>query len=168
MELCLKKFQNKNRMLHWSYGWVFARQRRQFILFFVMKEYTVTRQWKSQMHTMKGTEDHKWYFCVSECEGRLRVMRDASRNRNGGQLMEDFYPLLWVTALLQSWKVRFIQRKYWHWFICNSLYFQVITFIMAYRVICDLRDPLEGYAIFRDKSQNEVGLESREEKNIYW
>lgn len=39
---------------------------------------------------------------------------------------------------------------------------------MAYRVICDLRDPLEGYAIFRGKSQNEVGVESREEKNIYW
>lgn len=40
---------------------------------------------------------------------------------------------------------------------------------MAYRVICDLRDLLEGYAIFRDKSQNEVGIDSREEKkNIYW
>lgn len=27
---------------------------------------------------------------------RLRVVRDASRNINGGQLMEDFYPLLRV------------------------------------------------------------------------
>ena len=26
----------------------------------------------------------------------LRVVRDASRNRNSGQLMEDFYPLLRV------------------------------------------------------------------------
>ena len=46
--------------------------------------------------------------------------------------------------------------------MCNSLYFQDITFIMAYRVICDLRDLLEGYAIFRGKSQNEVGIERRE------
>lgn len=55
----------------------------------------------------QGSENHK---CISwkelritsgisvclDVKIRLRVVRDASRNINGGQLMEDFYPLLRV------------------------------------------------------------------------